>query len=226
MRRFAAIFVSTLFPFSVLGLATQNAFAAEPEAEAPAADAPTAEAAPPPAPVLVPLEDAGGEFRQFAILANPLALSIGRYSVQVEYLPALHHAIVLNPVYTHAPVKYTANGQEIDAGSLNGFGGEIGYKYYTGKKGPNGFYVGPSFLFASYSSSLPGTADKSFTSFGGAVDVGGQAVLGGFTIGGGFGLQVTKTSEDIETENFNFASAIIAGGGWRPRALFTIGYAF
>lgn len=224
MRRFAVVLVSTLFPFSLLSLATQSALAAEPEADAPAADAPAADAAP--APALVPLEDAAGEFRQFAILANPLALSIGRYSVQVEYLPALHHAIVLNPVYTHAPVKYTANGQEIDAGSLNGFGGEIGYKFYTGKKGPNGFYVGPSFLFASYSSSLTGTPNKSFTSIGGALDVGGQAVLGGFTIGGGFGLQVTKTSEEIDTENFNFAASIIAGGGWRPRALFTIGYAF
>lgn len=225
MRRFAVILVSTLFPFSLLSLATQSALAAEPDADAPAADAPATDAPPPP-PALVPLEPARDEFRQFAILANPLALSIGRYSVQVEYLPALHHAIVLNPVYTHAPFKPTINGQEVDAGSLNGIGGELGYKFYTGNKGPNGFFVGPSFLFASYSSSLSGTADKSFTSVGAALDVGGQAVLGGFTIGGGFGLQVTKTSEDFNTEDFNFAASVIAGGGWRPRALFTIGYAF
>ena len=48
----------------------------------------------------------------------------------------------------------------------------------------------------------------------------------GFVIGGGFGLQWTKTSEDIDTENLNFASAVIAGGGTRPRFLFTLGYAF
>jgi len=223
MRRFAVVLVSTLFPFSLLSLATQSALADEPEAEAP----PVAEAPPPPpGAVLVPIEEPP-QLKKFAIIANPLALSIGRYSIQFEYLPALHHALVINPVYTHASIKATSNGQELDLGSLNGFGGELGYKFYTGKKGANGFFVGPSFLFGSYSQSMDGTKSDSFTSFGGAIDVGGQAIIGGgFVIGGGFGLQWTKTSKDINTENLNFASAVIAGGGTRPRALFTIGYAF
>jgi hypothetical protein len=227
MRRSAVVLISTLFPFSLLSLATQSAFAAdEPDAEAPpAAEAP---AQPPPGAVLVPIDDAAQQpYKQFAIIANPLGVFLGRYSIEAEYLPALHHAITLNPFYDHTPVKATVNGVETDLGSLNGFGAELGYKFYTGKKGPNGFFVGPSFLFASYKSSMSGYPDKSFTSVGGAIDIGGQAVIGdGFVIGGGFGLQWTKTSEEIDTENLNLASAVIAGGGTRPRFLFTIGYAF
>ena len=64
-------------------------------------------------------------------------------------------------------------------------------------------------------------------SYGGAIDLGGQAIIGpGVVLGGGFGLQYTKTSIDIATENLNLASAIIAGGGIRPRFLFFVGYAF
>jgi len=227
MRSFAVVLISTLLPFSVLGLATQSALAAESDAEAPPADAPPAAA--PPGAVLVPIAEAQPEPepKHFNIMLNPLGFFIGRYSIQAEYLPLLHHAITLTPFYTHAPVKVTENGQEVDLGSLNGGGAELGYRFYTGKKGPNGFFVGPSFLFGSYSSSQTGAANQSFTSVGGAIDFGGQAVVGpGITIGGGFGIQYTKTSEDINTENLNLASAIIAGGGTRPRFLFSVGYAF
>jgi len=224
MRSFAVVLVSTLFPFSLLNLATQNALADESDAEAPP---PAAAPAPPPGAVLVPIQEAEQPFKQWAIIANPLGIFMGRYSLQAEYLPALHHAITLNPFYNHTPIKVTSNGTEQDLGSLSGFGAELGYKFYSGKKGPNGFFVSPSFLFASYSSTMTGEPNKSFTSMGGAIDIGGQGVIGdGFIIGGGFGLQWTKTSEDINTENLNVASAVIAGGGTRPRFLFTIGYAF
>lgn len=228
MRSFAVVFASTLFPFSLLTLATQSALAQEPEAdEAAAAPAPPAGA--PPGAVLVPVEDARPNPKQFAITLNPIGMFIGRYSITAEYLPVVHHGISLTPFYNHTPVKVTdpSNGQELDAGSLNGGGAELGYKYYTGNKGPNGFYVGPSFLFGSYSASQSGFANDSFTSIGGAVDFGGQAVVGpGIVVGGGFGIQWTKTSHDINTDQLNFASALIAGGGTRPRALFSIGYAF
>ena len=182
------------------------------------------------------------EVKRIALILNPLAAAIGRYSIQGEYIMAKHHAITLNPFYAHAPVTVSVNGKDVDAGSLNGFGGELGYKFYTGSKGPNGFYVGPSVIFASYSQSggatatvpsVPGatvttkSSSDSFTSIGGAIDIGGQAVIGpGIVIGGGFGLQYTKTSKDIATENLNLASAVIAGGGIRPRFLVSAGYAF
>lgn len=187
-----------------------------------------------PQPDVVQKSDSDDDRKHFSVELNPLALAIGRYSVQGEYLPLPHHAITLNPFYTHAPVKVN----DVDMGSLNGFGGELGYRFYTGSKGPNGFYVGPSLIFASYSQSaseiatgVPGatvsTGSTSFTQYGAALDIGGQAVIGpGIVVGGGFGLQYTKNSTDLNTDNLNLASSIIAGGGFRPRFLVSAGYAF
>jgi hypothetical protein len=141
--------------------------------------------------------------------------------------------VTLNPFFAHVPVTVSVNGSDIDAGSLTGFGGELGYRFYTGSKGANGFYVGPSVLFASYSTSTPdgssagSSSSNSFTSVGGAIDIGGQAIIGpGVIVGGGFGLQYTTTSEEFDTDNFNLASAVIASGGVRPRFLLSAGYAF
>ncbi len=233
MRSLAAVLVSTLIPFSLLTLAASSALAADDDAPAPA---PVLVPVAPPGAVLVPVQEAP-PLKQYVIELNPLATTIGRYSIQAEYLPAAHHAITLNPFYTHASISETVNGATFDDGSLNGFGGELGYRYYTGVKGPNGFFVGPSVLFGSYSQSGGVTVNPdgsgtttsagSFTSIGGAIDIGGQGVIGpGIVIGGGFGLQWTKTSKSIPDNDFNLASAIIAGGGTRPRFLFTVGYAF
>jgi hypothetical protein len=229
MRSFARVFVSTLVPFGLLTLVASSAFAQDDDTPAPA---PVLVPVAPPGAVLVPVQEAP-VLKQYVIEFNPLATAIGRYSIQGEYLPAVHHAITLNPFYTHAGV--TVNGQ--DEGSVGGFGGELGYRFYTGVKGPNGFFVGPSFLFASYKENgglavdsqgnLTNAGSTSFTSVGGAIDIGGQGVIGpGIVVGGGFGLQWTKTSKSVDTDNLNLASAIIAGGGTRPRFLFTVGYAF
>src|SRR4051794_14415611 len=128
MRRFAVVFVSTLFPFSLLSLATQSALAAEPDAEAaPAADAaPAPPPAPPPAGYPPPPPEEAPEIKKFVLMLNPLGVFIGRYGIDFEYLPAMHHAITLNPTYTHASITSTVNGVEQDLGSLNGFGGELG----------------------------------------------------------------------------------------------------
>lgn len=218
MRRsfvFASAFLSIL---ATAGVAS---------ADGPAADPATANEKP-----QKPSDDA--DFKSISLGVNPLALAIGRYSIQGEYLPAPHHAITLNPFFVHAPVTASVNGQDVDLGSLNGFGGELGYKFYTGSKGPNGFYVGPSLILGHYSASAPsGTAaagssgNDSFTSYGAALDIGGQAIVGpGIVIGGGFGLQYTKNSQDLNTSDLNLASAVIAGGGIRPRFLLSLAYAF
>lgn len=233
MRKFAVVFVSTLFPFSLLTLATQSALASDPDTDAPADEPAQARAVvppPPPGAVLVPVQEEP-PYKSFAIIANPLAIFIGRYSVQFEYLPALHHALTLNPFYTHAGINI--NG--VDFGTVSGGGAELGYKFYTGRKGPNGFFVGPSILFGTYSQSggvvdaTNGTTSPStsFINYGGAIDLGGQAVVGpGIVIGGGFGLQWTKNNKALNTKDFNTAANIVAGGGTWPRFLFTLGYAF
>ncbi len=161
---------------------------------------------------------------------NPLAATIGRYSVQVEWMPLLHHAIVLNPHFDHVSADVTSGAGTYSEG-FTGFGGELGYRFYTGQKGLNGFFVGPSFLFGTYSASAdvsgPGVSSNStsFTTVGAALDVGGQAVIGpGILIGGGFGLQYTKASSDFG--DLPLTASILAGGGVRPRFLLSAGYAF
>ena len=117
---------------------------------------PSAHPVPPqPQPDKVEKAETKDDFKNVSLEINPLAATIGRYSIQGEYLPTPHHAVTVNPFFAHAPVKVTINGQEVDGGSLNGFGGELGYRFYTGTKGPNGFFVGPSVILASYSQSAP-----------------------------------------------------------------------
>jgi len=222
MRRLLSVLVSSaVFSFGLLAFTAGDARADEPAGQ-PAA--PTAGEKPQP-------KDDADEIKHFSIELNPLGVAIGRYSLQGEYMLAKHHAVTLNPFFNHTPVTYTVNGKDIDGGALNGFGGEAGYRFYTGSKGANGFFVGPSFLFGSYSadapSGTPGGKSQSFTSVGGAVDLGGQAIIGpGIVIGAGAGLQYTATSEELNTDNLNVAPAAIAGGGIRPRFLLALGFSF
>jgi hypothetical protein len=172
---------------SMLALAL---FAAPAHADEPAAPAaPAVPAAnvdhPAAAPVTKP-------FKSFALEANPLAATLGRYSIQGEWLPTEHHAIVLNPYFNHA----SSDGpNSLYTESFTGFGAELGYRYYTGSSGANGFFIGPSVIAATYSSSTSGAivnggGDVSFTSIGGAVDFGGQWIIDpGVVVGFGAGLQ-------------------------------------
>jgi hypothetical protein len=223
MRRLLSVLAaSAVFSFGLLAFTAGEARADDAHA-ATAASAPAAPAEKPQADADEP------ELKRISLELNPVGLAIGRYSIQGEYMLARHHAVTLNPFYAHAPVTVTVGGKDIDGGSLNGFGGELGYRFYTGSKGANGFFVGPSVLFASYSQSggAGSASSDSFTSVGGALDLGGQFIIGpGVVVGFGGGLQYTKTSQDIDTANLNLASAVIAGGGVRPRLLLAVGYSF
>lgn len=221
MRRLLTVLASSaVFSFGLLAFTAGEARADEGAARPAAPAVPAAAASEKPQ----ANEDAD-DVKHIALELNPLALGIGRYSIQGEYLLARHHAVTLNPFFTSTSVK--VNGTEV--GSLSGFGGELGYRFYTGSKGANGLFVGPSFLFASYSSSPVGAGKSlSFTAVGGALDIGGQFIIGpGVVLGFGGGLQYTKNSEELASTNgLNFASSVIAGGGVRPRALLAVGYSF
>jgi hypothetical protein len=218
-RLLSVLTASAVFSFGLLALTASDARADEPPAQ-PGAAATAGEKA-------QPKED-GDDIKHFSLELNPLGVAIGRYSVQGEYMLAKHHAVTLNPFFNHTPVTYTVNGNSVDGGSLTGFGGEAGYRFYTGSRGANGFFIGPSLLFGSYSADAPGGGPStSFTSVGGAVDLGGQAIIGpGIVIGAGAGLQWTSISKDLNTENLNLAPTMIAGGGVRPRFLLAVGYSF
>ena len=213
------------FAFTFASLAATLSLAGAASAQGPAAPAPVVA----PAPVADQTASAPEDnYKHMTLVANPLSAIVGRYGVDFSYLPALHHALVLNPFYQHVSADVTTNVNGVESKSsstFGGFGGEVGYRYYTGEKGANGFYVGPSFIFGSYAQTNSAGDKVSFSSIGAAIDIGGQAIIGdGFTIGGGFGLQYTKTSTKFE--DLPFGAAVLAGGGVRPRFLFTIGYSF
>jgi hypothetical protein len=172
-------------------------------------------------------EGSGSDFHPLSIEANPAALAIGRYSLQAEWAVAPHHVLLINPQYTNltAEVSVSSGGSSATYDEeFTGFGGELGYRFYTGDRGMNGLFVGISALGGAYHAKNP-FAEKSFTSFGGAVDVGWQAIVGpGILLGVGGGLQYAKASEEFL--DLPLSASVIAGSGLRPRLLFSIGYAF
>jgi hypothetical protein len=170
--------------------------------------------------------------KQFAITTNPLNLFIHRYGVNFEYQPTLHHGVIVSPHYDNLSVGMTgpafdASGNPQNASytdGFSGFGTEIGYRFYSGNRGFNGLFAGPSLLLATYTASGEGKS-TSFSSIGWAWEVGGQAQLGGgFIIGGGGGMQYTHVSKAYS--DLPVLAGAIVGGGWLPRFLFNLGYAF
>jgi hypothetical protein len=174
-----------------------------------------------------PNADRADTHKQFTATTNPLSWGIGRYGADLQWLPAQHHAIVLNPFFasTTAHVEMEAGGVKSSYDEkFSGFGTEVGYRFYSGERGANGFFVGPSLLLGTYTAKA-GSESVAFTSVGYAVDIGGQHVFSnGLTLGGGFGMQHTSVNKDFT--DLPLTAAILAGGGWRPRFLLSLGYSF
>jgi hypothetical protein len=175
-------------------------------------------------------EDLDGEprFKSVAVQGNPLAFAIGRYSLDLEYLPVPHHALHATPYY-----EYALPGVD---DQLTGFGAEVGYRYYTGEHGPHGFFAGASLLAAELEyihvnptgGVLDHANDTQYVQLGGAVDVGYQLVfLGNFAAGVGAGVQWTG---DTLTPQFEYQvhpwHDLVYGPGVRPRILLQVGAAF
>jgi hypothetical protein len=160
-------------------------------------------------------------FRPLALTANPLTLVLGRIGANIEYLPVPHHGIMVNPYYSSVTVETTQARSEYEF-----FGGELGYHFYTGKKGANGFFVGPSFVYMRTTSSseclevgCSVEPEIDFTTYGVALDLGGQVVFdNGITLGAGGGLMYLRSSGGAE------GGSLIKFQGTLPRILFTIGY--
>jgi hypothetical protein len=217
---------------------------AEPEPDGDPEPEPTPQTAPPKptgAPVVAPVNrerDATAlgvkEPKHLAILANPLSLLANRFSVQVEWVPTKHHALVANPFFFHTNRKHTEDGVAYDLGDQNGLGAELGYRYYTGTHGPNGFFVGPSLVVASFykSGGEPRAQEKTFSltnpenynAYGAALDIGGQFLVGpGVVFGVGVGAQYLFTTDD---KSGGLASIWEGTAGFAPRVLASLGYAF
>jgi hypothetical protein len=133
---------------------------------------------------------------------NPLPIVAGRYGLNVEFVPLRHHAIVASgwlQTFTPAMLRVVMPKEiNVDDGAQSRFGGELGYRFYTGSDGANGLFAGISgvampIMYPRVTQDLRSQALKSdvvsFYSFGGAIDVGVQAITSsGFTIGGGVGV--------------------------------------
>jgi hypothetical protein len=172
--------------------------------------------------------DEGVRFKSIGVQGNPLGFVIGRYSVDLEYLPAPHHAMHVTAAYT-----YALPGVD---DQLTGFGAELGYRYYSGHHGPHGFFAGASFLVGEFEyihgnpTNAPNDVadDTQYVSLGGAIDVGYQIVfLGNLSVGAGLGVQYTA---DTLQPQFEFDSHpwhdLFYGWGLRPRLLLQVGAAF
>jgi hypothetical protein len=157
-----------------------------------------------------PEEPARGD-RAFSLRFNPLALFVGRASVDFEWLFLPHHALVVSPHLTLARDRGTlpAYATGFAGDRATGVGVELGYHHFmTGTSAPEGVFFGPSLLLDS---TRPAPNVDRFTSYGLAFDVGYQAIVGpGFTMSAGGGLLAIGTSG----QSLKLSPRLLFGVGW------------
>jgi hypothetical protein len=165
--------------------------------------------------------------RVLSVEWNPVALVIARISANIEIAPADHHALVLSPFYFYPVTSSFTNdsGAIVDRQKFEGFGGEIGYRYYTGRGGLRGFYAGPS-VFALFPRLTAGNGTHtSFSDVGAALDIGYQAlIVNAWVVSVGGGAQYTWTSASIPRQQM--PATVVANRGVQPRVDFSVGLAF
>lgn len=169
--------------------------------------------------------DRPDRYNTVAIEVNPLGLLVGgRISLNVEYAPVTHHVIVASPHFVRTTSTVEIGPTQTIDQSFTGFGGEIGYRYYTGHNGMNGIFVGPSIIGGVYNAAMPG-GDTAFTNIGVAADIGYQQVLmDHLALGAGVGVEYLHVSEEFH--DLPTGPSTIASSGLKPRLLAQVGYAF
>jgi hypothetical protein len=135
--------------------------------------------------------------RRVTIGLNPLPLVAGRYGVNVELVPFRHHALIASAwlqTFTPAMLRVLLpDAIDVSKGAVALLGGELGYRVYSGGEGAHGLFAGVSGVAMpiAYPRVSPDLKSEvlSFHAYGGALDVGVQAITSsGFTIGGGLGV--------------------------------------
>ena len=195
------------------------------------AQPPAPEFAQAPTPVDVAVNEPAQARRVFAIEFNPVALIVHRISGNLEIAPVDHHVLTLNGYYFNTrTAAFTSLGDDgvlvtTLAQRFDGGGGEIGYRYYTGRGGPRGFFAGPSFTLASVRATDSAGTTTSLFNYGVALDAGWQALVADdWVISLGGGAMYTFTSKSLPDQQA--PAAYYANGGLHPRALAAVGYAF
>jgi hypothetical protein len=169
--------------------------------------------------------DTPGTYDPFALTLNPLGLFVGgRLSFNAEWAPAVHHSLVVSPHFVHTTADVATSGNTTASQAFTGVGGEIGYRYYTGHRGPNGIFVGPSLIAGAYNAGLP-SGNQAFTNIGIAADVGVQDILfNHLVVGAGIGIEYLSVSHDFG--DLPTGPSTIASTGLKPRMLLSAGYGF
>jgi hypothetical protein len=196
----------------------------------------------PPQAVDVTIPRVTPEHRAWTIEVNPLALFIERFSVDVVVVPRDHHALIVSPFYTWAnTVPYATgidgNGRPLVSASgapytlnvlaqtFHGFGGELGYRYYFGRGGARGLFLGPSIVLADITATSGNGGKTPFLDYGIAADAGYEALVADtVAVTVGAGVQYTRTSKAIPDQQL--PASIYANDAVHPRLLLSLGYAF
>lgn len=169
--------------------------------------------------------DQPGKYNAVAATWNPLGMIVGgRVSFNVEYAPLTHHVIIVSPHFASPSQRMSDGTDSTYEYRFTGAGGEIGYRYYTGHKGMNGIFVGPSLIGGMYDAKL-GESSTLFTNIGLAADLGIQQIFfDHLALGAGAGIEylyVSKAFGELAT-----SPSTIAVSGLKPRLLAQAGYAF
>jgi hypothetical protein len=162
---------------------------------------------------------------------NPVSLIFGKVSGSVVIAPVNHHALALSPSYAStqtAPIYVfdaAGNPTQLPVQKFNSIGGELGYRYYFGERGPRGLFLGPSLLLFSVTATAQNGTQTAFHNYGLAGDVGYQMLVAErVSLSLGAGLQYTWDSKSIPAQQF--PSDLYANGGFRPRVIAALGVAF
>jgi hypothetical protein len=163
---------------------------------------------------------------------NPLSMLLGHYGGNVEIVPFVHHGITITGFYVNTFESVYENGKPDTRRDqrVTSAGGELGYRFYSGERGANGFFIGPSLLISPIFYARDSADGRGETAhlhaIGGAVDLGGQLVTKfGLTFGGGVGVQYLpyKLPTNHQPEilgKFDINPQVL------PRFLLTMGWSF
>jgi hypothetical protein len=197
----------------------------------PAEGEPGAEFTPREPSVDVVVRDASPPLRSVSIEWNPVPLvTLDKLSLNFVIVPVTHHAIVLAPfgVRTHtAPIAVfddAGNATSTPTYTFSGFGSEFGYRYYTGERGPRGFFAGPSVILGAFSATAADGSRVRFTNAAVAADVGYESLLAErVSLGLGAGVAYTFAASSLPEQQF--PARIYANRGFFPRFLVSFGWA-
>ena len=150
-----------------------------------------------------------------------------RISVGYEHQVAPHHSIGLAGFGMLFGV--THGGPNVAKGTVFGAGGELGYRYYVGDRGPSGPFAGVSFVGGYYHSrrdlyELKDDSARWYLHYGWALDIGWAGYIDRITVLAlAIGAQRTWVTEK---GNLSDLAQLLVGDGVRPRIVFQFGRMF